>query len=119
MNMQFHAHGQHVILDLYGINHAQLTNPELIESMMLNVADELKATVLQSHLHHFGEDLGVTGVLLLAESHMSIHTWPEAGFAAIDIFMCGDKDMNQAIQLFIQAFAPTQHDVKIIQRGKP
>ncbi|MGL4675675.1 MAG: adenosylmethionine decarboxylase [Wohlfahrtiimonas sp.] len=119
MNTQFHAHGQHVILDLYGINHAQLTDPELIESMMLNVADELNATVLQSHLHHFGEDLGVTGVLLLAESHMSIHTWPEAGFAAIDIFMCGDKNMDQAIQLFIQAFAPTQHDVKIIQRGKP
>ena len=119
MNMQFHAHGQHVILDLYGIKHAQLTDPKLIESMMLNVADELNATVLQSHLHHFGKDLGVTGVLLLAESHMSIHTWPEAGFAAIDIFMCGDKDMNQAIQLFIQAFAPTQHDVKIIQRGKP
>lgn len=117
--MQFHAHGQHVILDLYGIKHAQLTDPKLIESMMLNVADELSATVLQSHLHHFGENLGVTGVLLLAESHMSIHTWPEAGFAAIDIFMCGDKDMNQAIQLFIQAFAPTQHDVKIIQRGKP
>lgn len=119
MNIQFHAHGQHVILDLYGINRTQLTNPELIESVMLNVAKELKATVLQSHLHHFGEDLGVTGVLLLAESHMSIHTWPEAGFAAIDIFMCGDKDMNQAIQLFIQAFAPTEYDVKIIQRGKP
>jgi S-adenosylmethionine decarboxylase len=119
MNTQFHAHGQHVILDLYGVTHAQLTHPELIESIMLSVADELHATVLQSHLHHFGENLGVTGVLLLAESHMSIHTWPEAGFAAIDIFMCGDKDMNQAIQLFIQAFAPTQHDVKIIQRGKP
>lgn len=119
MSTQFHAHGQHVILDLYGTNHAKLTNPALIESIMQNVATELKATVLQSHLHHFGEDLGVTGVLLLAESHMSIHTWPEAGFAAIDIFMCGDKDMNQAIHLFIQAFAPTQHDVKIIQRGKP
>ena len=111
MNTQFHAHGQHVILDLYGINHAKLTNPALIESIMQNVATELKATVLQSHLHHFGEDLGVTGVLLLAESHMSIHTWPEAGFTAIDIFMCGDKDMNQAIQLFIQAFAPTQHEI--------
>ncbi|GAA5103837.1 adenosylmethionine decarboxylase [Wohlfahrtiimonas larvae] len=119
MNTQFHAHGQHIILDLYGIKPTQLTHPELIESIMLNVAKALKATILQSHLHHFGENLGVTGVLLLAESHMSIHTWPEEGFAAIDIFMCGDKDMNQAIQLFIQAFAPIQHDIKIIQRGKP
>ncbi len=119
MNNQFHAHGQHVILDLYDIVPNLLTDPVLIETIMLRVATELKATVLQSKLHHFGVDLGVTGVLLLAESHMSIHTWPETGFAAIDIFMCGDKDMNQAIQSFIQAFAPIQHDVKIIQRGKP
>lgn len=119
MNTQFHAHGQHVILDLHNVDHNHLSQPNHIETIMLAVAQALKATVLQSHMHHFGEDLGVTGVLLLAESHMSIHTWPEAGFAAIDIFMCGDKDMNQAIQLFIQAFAPTQHDVKIIQRGKP
>lgn len=119
MNTQFHAHGQHVILDLYGVTQALLSDPQLTESIMLTVARELNATVLQSHLHHFGKNLGVTGVLLLAESHMSIHTWPENGFAAIDIFMCGNKDMKQAIQLFIQAFAPTQHDVKIIQRGKP
>lgn len=119
MTTQFHAHGQHVILDLHNVHHDRLSQPEHIETMMLTVAQALKATVLQSHIHHFGEHLGVTGVLLLAESHMSIHTWPEAGFAAIDIFMCGDKDMNQAIQLFIRAFAPTQHDVKIIQRGKP
>lgn len=119
MTTQFHAHGQHVILDLYGVHPTHLTDPEFIEKIMLKVAKQLNATVLQSHLHHFGQDLGVTGVLLLAESHMSIHTWPEAGFAAIDIFMCGDKDMNQAIQSFIQMFAPTQHDVKIIQRGKP
>lgn len=117
MATEYHAYGQHVILDIYGVADL-LTKPQAIEKIMLDVAKQLNATVIQSHFHHFGVDQGVTGVLLLAESHMSIHTWPETGFAAIDIFMCGDVIMDEAIQLFIQEFTPTQYDVKIIHRGK-
>lgn len=118
MKTNFHAHGQHVILDIYHVSAEALSDPSAIENIMLAVARSLNATILQSHLHHFGDESGVTGVLLLAESHMSIHTWPEAGFAAIDIFMCGKVNMEGAIQAFLTAFSTTEYNVQVIQRGK-
>ena len=68
---------------------ANLTDPELIDRALRDAAEAADATILHSHFHHFGPDGGVSGVLVLAESHISIHTWPERDFAAVDIFMCG------------------------------
>ena len=84
------------------------------------------ATILHAHLHRFdslrvgapaGEQGGVTGVLLLAESHLSIHTWPEHGFAAIDAFMCGTGTTHGARAVFERALAPERVDVRVAQRG--
>ncbi|HLJ04876.1 MAG TPA: adenosylmethionine decarboxylase, partial [Acetobacteraceae bacterium] len=79
--------GTHLLLDLWGASN--LTDPELIDRALRDAAEAANATILHSHFHHFGPDGGVSGVVVLAESHISIHTWPERDFAAVDIFMCG------------------------------
>jgi S-adenosylmethionine decarboxylase len=80
--------GQHLIADLWGCH--GLADPAVIEDALRSAATAAGATLLDLKLHHFGPQQGVTGVALLAESHISIHTWPERGYAAVDIFLCGD-----------------------------
>ncbi|WP_426163988.1 adenosylmethionine decarboxylase [Sandarakinorhabdus sp. DWP1-3-1] len=81
------ALGTHLLADLYGCRH--LDDPVAIEAALRAAVLAAGATLIDIRLHHFGGHHGVTGVALLAESHMSIHSWPEYGFAAIDIFLCG------------------------------
>ena len=69
------------------------------------------------NLHSFGEGGGVTGVVLLAESHISIHTWPEINFAAIDVFMCGACDATLAIEPLKEMFQPLEANIKEVIRG--
>ncbi len=76
------------------------------------------ATILHSHFHHFSPNGGVSGVVVLAESHISIHTWPERGFAAIDIFMCGACDPHDAIPVLRRAFSPGRVDLNEERRGR-
>ena len=64
------------------------------------------ATILHSHFHHFTPNGGVSGVVVLAESHISIHTWPERNFAAVDVFMCGACDPHKVIPFLQAAFGP-------------
>jgi S-adenosylmethionine decarboxylase len=73
--------------------------------------------VLSVELHGFGEGAGLTGVALLAESHISIHTWPETGYAALDIFMCGRCDPHQAVPVLEHWFQPGRKRVGAYQRG--
>jgi S-adenosylmethionine decarboxylase len=75
------------------------------------------ARILHSHFHSFGDAQGVTGVVLLAESHISIHTWPEYGFAAADIFMCGDAQPRLALDLIERVLKPASSIVQQIARG--
>ena len=82
--------GTHLLVDVWDAQN--LTDPEAIEKSLVKAAEGARATVLHGHFHSFGSGLGVSGVLLLAESHISIHTWPERKFASIDIFMCGRCD---------------------------
>ena len=88
--------GRHLILDLYGAYETTLQNEELLSEVLLDACKAAGATVLHSHFHHFGGDYGVTGVIVLSESHCSIHTWPEYGYASIDIYMCGAADPRAA-----------------------
>lgn len=119
------AVGEHLLLDLYGVPPALLRDAHLLEAALREAADALGATILHAHLHRFGTlragdpsaTGGVTGVLLLAESHLSIHTWPEHGFAAIDAFMCGTGTTHAARAVFERALAPARVDVRIAQRG--
>ena len=82
--------GKHLLIDLYQASH--LSDLKVIEQALWEAAQACNAKVLQQNFHSFGEEQGITGMLLLAESHISIHTWPESHFAAVDIFMCGNGD---------------------------
>jgi S-adenosylmethionine decarboxylase len=96
--------GTHLLLDLWGAGN--LTDPELIDSALRDAAEAADATILHSHFHHFGPDGGVSGVVVLAESHISIHTWPERNFAAVDIFMCGSCDPYRSLPVLKHTFRP-------------
>ena len=96
--------GTHLLLDFWGARN--LTEPARIDAALCEAAEAAKATILHSHFHHFGPDGGVSGVLVLAESHISIHTWPERDFAAIDIFMCGACNPYQSLPVLKAAFQP-------------
>ena len=79
--------GRHVLADFHGVAAAGLSDAAALERQLLAAADAAGARVLSAHFHHFGEGAGVTGVVMLSESHISIHTWPEHGYAALDVFM--------------------------------
>jgi len=108
--------GTHLLIDIWGA--ARLDSPEHIDESLRAAAIATGATILHSHFHHFTPNGGVSGVVVLAESHISIHTWPERDFAALDIFVCGDCDPYRAIPLIQAAFSPTRVDVDEQRRGR-
>ena len=109
--------GAHLLADLYGVDPRKLIDAATIEALLRTSALAAGAQVLHSHFHTFGAGQGVTGVVLLAESHISIHTWPEFGFAAADIFMCGSAQPQLALEVIALAFGPTSRIVQTIARG--
>ena len=113
--MTYIAPGLHLLIDLWECSHLQ--DMLLIERTMRNAAETCGATVLDIKLHSFGKNAGITGVAILAESHISIHTWPETGYVAIDVFMCGSCDPRKAIPIFTDAFASKKSKVQAIGRG--
>lgn len=109
--------GTHLVADLHGIARARLCDTHAIESLLRQSALAAGATIVYSHFHAFGPGQGVTGVVLLAESHISIHTWPETGFAALDIFMCGGAEPRRALALIEAELAPASRNVHELPRG--
>lgn len=109
--------GTHYLIDFYGVKPERLMNGPGMAYFMMKAAYEAGATVLSDHFHHFGEGCGVTGVLILSESHMSIHTWPETGYASIDIYMCGDSDPGKCIPILEDFFEPENSKIQKIERN--
>jgi len=107
--------GSHLLIDLWGAEN--LTNIRTIEKALKDAAAAANATILDSNFHQFSENGGISGILVLAESHMSIHTWPERSFAAIDIFMCGQCDPFQCLDVLEAAFEPDELIVQEQRRG--
>ncbi len=107
--------GMHLLVDLWGASN--LADPELIDRSLRAAAIAAGATILHSHFHHFSPNGGVSGVVVLAESHISIHTWPERDFAAVDIFMCGECDPYLSIPVLRAAFKPSTVNVDEQRRG--
>lgn len=107
--------GNHILLDLYGA--VELDNPEWIERVIEKACEIAGAQVILSKYHSFGQDQGVSGATILAESHVTIHTWPERGFASIDVFMCGSADATAAVQYLTTAFCPNHFEIKTEKRG--
>jgi S-adenosylmethionine decarboxylase len=109
--------GTHLLADFYGVDAARLVSSQAIDALLRAGAEAAGARILHSHFHSFGDAMGVTGVVLLAESHISIHTWPEFGFAAADIFMCGSAQPRLALDIIEHALAPASSIVQTIARG--
>ncbi|RPH43295.1 MAG: adenosylmethionine decarboxylase [Burkholderiales bacterium] len=107
----------HVLADLWGIEPAVLRDAGRIESLLREAADAARARVLAAHFHHFGGEGGVTGVLLLAESHLSIHTWPEVGLAAVDAFMCGEARAEVAVEWLRASLGGELRTHTVVRRG--
>lgn len=107
--------GTHLLIDLWGAS--RLDEIAHVEQALVQAAAACNATLLDVRLHSFGEKSGVTGVALLAESHISIHTWPETRFAALDVFMCGACDPHLALPLLRKFFSPEQMKVSEMHRG--
>lgn len=107
--------GTHLIVDLWDAR--QLDDIELMEHTLRQAVVAAGATLLHIHLHHFTPEGGISGVAVLAESHISVHTWPERNFAAFDVFMCGDAEPGRAIETITRAFAPGQVTVQEYLRG--
>jgi S-adenosylmethionine decarboxylase len=101
--------GTHLIIDLHDIEHIEATLRRCVEAS--------RATLLHIHLHHF-QPSGVSGVAVLAESHISIHTWPEAGYAALDVFMCGSADPDKCVPVLKEAFSAKRVGVNELLRGQ-
>ena len=108
--------GTHLIIDLFDAT--GLDDLDRMERALREAAEHAGATLLHVHLHHFTPNGGISGVAVLAESHISVHSWPERGYAAFDVFMCGDARPERAIDVFVELFAPQRHEVVEHRRGR-
>ena len=107
--------GSHLIVDMWDAQH--LDDPEVLRSAMIDAVNAAGATLLHIHLHRFTPYGGVSGVAVLAESHISVHTWPENGYAAFDIFMCGDAEPTRAADVLNEALRPGRTETFEHRRG--
>lgn len=107
--------GTHLIIDLWDA--IGLDEMDRVEAALTRCVEVSGATLLNLHLHHFMENGGISGVAVLAESHISIHTWPERNYAALDIFMCGAAEPAKAIPVLRAAFQPGHIAITEQKRG--
>ncbi|MBN1944425.1 MAG: adenosylmethionine decarboxylase [Bradymonadales bacterium] len=108
--------GRHLLVDYWGCDLNLLDNRAHIENLMIRAAEATGSTVVQSTFHTFSPQ-GVSGVVVIEESHLSIHTWPEAGYAAVDFFTCGDCEPRQAHEVFRKGLKCRTFDMCLFHRG--
>lgn len=111
-----HIVGKHLVVDFWGIRN-DFSDQDL-EEMFYNAATDAGATVLQTSTFKFGEDGGTTGALILAESHLSWHHYPESNAIFVDLFTCGTCEPERAIRRMEEFLEPLKFDVQLIRRGK-
>jgi S-adenosylmethionine decarboxylase len=111
------ALGKHLLLELKDCNREVLNDLKFLQGILPAAASEAGATILGESFHQF-EPHGVSGVVIIAESHLFIHTWPECGYAAVDIFTCGDSvQPEKAAHKLIRELGAKSHSILEIQRG--
>lgn len=107
---------RHVLYDAWVEDREVIATVEPMKELMCRAAEAGGATVLHEHFHQFNP-WGVTGFLLLAESHISVHTWVDEGFAAFDIFTCGSMNTDKVLEVIRAGIKPTYASVRRIVRG--
>ena len=111
--------GKHCILELYDCDPTKLDDETFLRHTITTAAQRAGATLLNLITHRF-EPQGVTGLALLAESHISIHTWPENGYAAVDVFTCGDHTMpEKACEVLCEELEAGRHSLRSFLRETP
>lgn len=111
------ALGKHLIIEFHDCDPAVLNNPKLCQDHIMEAVRRSGATVIQPFFHQFSPH-GVSGIVVIAESHFSIHTWPEYGYCAVDIFTCGDEiQAEPAVEYLRQNFKANHYSVMEIKRG--
>lgn len=109
--------GRHILAEYYNCDISTLDNISLLEDCMREAVLASGATIIDTKFHQFSP-YGVSGVIVIAESHMAIHTWPEFGYAAIDFFTCGDRvDPWKAFDYMEKTLKPLTHSSKELKRG--
>jgi S-adenosylmethionine decarboxylase proenzyme len=112
------ALGRHVLLELRDCDAVKLDDLPFLRHTMLNAAEETGATIIGEIFHQFAPQ-GVTGVVAIAESHLCIHTWPEFGYAAVDIFTCGAAfEPTEAARLIVAALESKNPEITEVVRGQ-
>ncbi len=111
------ALGKHIILELYDCPSDLLSDPIEVQRILETAALTMGATIVESRFHHFSP-LGVSGVIIIMESHLTIHTWPEYGYAAVDIFTCGILDIEAGVDLMSRELKAKKVEREMIERGK-
>ncbi|MBD7969800.1 adenosylmethionine decarboxylase [Paenibacillus gallinarum] len=115
--MEYSTFGRHVAVDTWGVDFDLLNNEEFLQAQMIDAAEACGATVLSVQSKQF-EPQGATVLVLLSESHLSIHTYPERGFAAIDCYTCGETvDPQLAIDYLVSVLKPEKTYAKKLVRG--
>lgn len=107
----------HFLIEIRSVEYSLLDSLEMIEDIFLQSLKGSGATYINHYFHRFSPH-GVSGVVVIAESHISIHTWPEHGYAAMDVFTCGRKDIgDKLVQNLIKPFNTTDYSITYIMRG--
>jgi len=109
--------GTHLLLELYGCNAHTLRDKETVEKILIKAAREARAKIVDVFFHQF-KPHGVSGVVIIEESHFTIHTWPEHKFAAVDLFFCSkDVDIERAVEVLSEEFGVKQMSLVEMKRG--
>lgn len=110
--------GRHLVCELHGMPQDVLRDKEFLRELLLRAAEASGSTVVGDYFYKFENDMGVTGVVVVAESHLSIHTWPEYGYAAVDVFTCGTHtDPWRALEVLREELRPERVEVTEMTRG--
>jgi len=111
------ALGKHLIVELYDCERSLIDRVDQVEAILVEAVKVSKATIIKPVFHQFNPH-GVSGVVVIAESHFSIHTWPEYGYCALDIFTCGEQiDSDLALQFLKKAFRAKNMSIMELKRG--
>ncbi len=115
---QAQVKGRHILVECYDASYEALNDQTLIRNAMLRAVEEMQVTYLGDHFHKFAPQ-GVSGAVVIAESHLTIHTWPEDGYAAIDFFTCGHADPHEGFMVLARELGSATLKVVEMERGQP
>jgi S-adenosylmethionine decarboxylase proenzyme len=108
--------GHHVLVDYHACPAELLNDADALEGFLIRAAEMMRASIVSVQFNRFNP-IGVSGVIIIAESHLTIHTWPEHGFAAVDFFTCGDMPVDASLDFLKNALQAKSMDTRQFLRG--